>query len=259
MDDMPDLLPASIDQRGDRSIAAPPDESDETSPGRTLGYAALGLFYRSMKRARRRATSVSNRLDRLSRIAVAPLQPITDSSLFQPIRKQVDSLAARGQQELDSLMRDGQIGEQRSRQITQKVLNTVVGGVIEDISSNPQIQILIQQQVEIMAEETPGSPQLDELVRKLADNYINYLNEHPEQVQNLVAGQSISLTAQIREEVNMRLVTGDSLLEMLARRMFRRPPRADLPGPPPEVKEANKQSIFESNLSELQPRQNERN
>jgi hypothetical protein len=222
-----------------------------------LRYATFGLLYRSTKTARRRASSVSKNVDRFSRIAIAPLQQIADSTLFQPIRKQVDSLAARGQQELDSIIRDGQIGEQRSRQTSQRVLNTVVGEVIGDISSNPQIGILIQQQVEILAEESPTLPELDELVRKLADNYINYLNEHPEQVQNLLARQSVSLSTQIREEMNVRMATGDSLLELLARRLFRRLPREELSGPPPEVKARAVQTSIGSNIPRLKAGQDE--
>lgn len=241
MDERQNLLPASVD---------PPDpEYERNSVGAVMRHAALGILYRSMKRARRRADRVSGRVDRLSRMAVAPFKPLADSSLLQPVREQLDTLAERGQQELDKLILDGQMGEERSRQVTQQVLNKVVGEVIGDISSNPQIQVLIQSQVEIMATESPSSSQLDELVRKLADNYINYLNEHPEQVQNLLAGQSVSLSAQIREEINMRMVTGDSLLEMLARRLFRRPPREQLPIPPPEVSAQATQAITDADLS----------
>jgi polyhydroxyalkanoate synthesis regulator phasin len=254
MDDRQKLLPATTD---------PTDKPQNGSEdqGRTaasvLRYAAFGILYRSVKRAQRRAGRVSNRVDHLSRMAVAPLKPLANSSMFKPIREQVDILADRGQQELDRLIGDGQIGEERSRQVSQEVLNSVIGEVIGDISSNPQIQVLIQSQVEIMAAESPSSPQLDDLVRKLADNYINYLNEHPEQVQNLIAGQSLSLTAQIREEVNERMVTGDSLLEMLARRLFRRPPREELPSPPPEVKALVAQTSIESNYPILKAGQHE--
>ncbi len=190
-------------------------------------------------------------------MAAAPLKPFADSSLLEPFREQLDYLAERGQREVDKLIQDGQIGEERSRQVSQQALNVVVGEVIGDISSNPQIQVLIQSQVEIMAAESPSSAQLDELVRKLADNYIDYLNQHPEQVQNLIAGQSLSLTTEIREEINERMVTGDSLLEMLARRLFRRPPREELPGPPPEVKARAAQVRIESDFPILNARQDE--
>lgn len=251
MDDNPELLPASIDRQVVPSNEVLTEERESISPGRSLGYAALGLLYRSAQRANRRAARVTSSIDRLSRLAVAPLQPITDSSLFQPIRKQVDSLAARGQQELDRLIQDGQTGAKRSRQVSQQALNSVVGEVIGDISDNPNIQVLIQQQVEILAAETPTIPELDELVRKLADNYINYLNDHPEQVQNLLARQSVTLSTQIREELNERLVTADSLLEMLVRRLFRRTPRQELPGPPPDVKARATKAILDSDFPRM--------
>lgn len=257
MDERQNLLPASVDPPTESLRESSPPEVEGRSAGAALRYAAFGILYRSVKRAQRRAGRVSNRVDNLSRMAAAPLKPLANSSLFKPIREQVDTLAERGQQELDRLIRDGQIGEERSRQISQKALNTVVGEVIGDISSNPQIQVLIQSQVEIMAAQSPSSAQLDELVRKLADNYIDYLNEHPEQVQNLIAGQSLSLTTEIREELNERMVTGDSLLEMLARRLFRRPPREELPGPPPEVKARAAQVRIESDFPILKAGQDE--
>ena len=43
------------------------------------------------------------------------------------------------------------------------------------------------------------------------------------------------MIGEITDEVRERVVTADSALEALARRLFRRPPRAELPEPPPEV------------------------
>lgn len=279
MDDNQNLLPASAGHPPDTSDESQSYDNGDLSVGSLLRYTAFGLLYRSAIRARRRVASVSGGIDRLSRLAVAPFRPLAESSMLQPLREQVDSLAARGQQELDRMIQDGQLGEQRSRQISEQVLNTVIGEVIGEISSNPQIQVLIQSQVELLAKESPSNPQLDVLVRKLAENYINYLNEHPEQVQSLIrnqgdvyinylnanpesvqtliAGQSLTLTAQIREEVNERMVTGDSLLEILARRLFRRQPREELPGPPPDVKARALQAFMESDLPRLQTGQNE--
>lgn len=74
------------------------------------------------------------------------------------------------------------------------------------------------------------------LIRSQGDTYITYLNQHPQQVQTLIQGQSLSLTSEIVEQVRQRTVTGDSLVEVIARSLLRRPLRSELPGPPPEVK-----------------------
>ena len=131
----------------------------------------------------------------------------------------------------------------------------------------------------MIAKESPSNPQMDELVRKLSDSYINYLQEHPEQiqtfvraqgdnyivylnqnpepVQELVAGQSMSLTSQILDEVNTLLVTIDSLLEMMTRRLFRRAPRDELPGPPHEVRARAVQYQMKSDIQGSGSSQNE--
>ena len=62
-----------------------------------------------------------------------------------------------------------------------------------------------------------------------------YLNAHPEQVQNLVQGQTIGMTTEIMNEVRERAVTADSVVEMLVRRVLGRKQREQLPEPPPEV------------------------
>jgi hypothetical protein len=73
------------------------------------------------------------------------------------------------------------------------------------------------------------------LIKNQADVYIDYLSENPEQVQELVQGQTTSMIGEIADEARERMVTADSALESVARALFRRQPRARLPEPPPEV------------------------
>ena len=78
-------------------------------------------------------------------------------------------------------------------------------------------------------------PNLQKLIRLNGDDYITYLNANPEQVQNLVQGQTIGMTTEIMNEVRARTVTADSTLEMFVRRILGRKQREELPLPPPEV------------------------
>jgi hypothetical protein len=73
-------------------------------------------------------------------------------------------------------------------------------------------------------------------VRQVGDRYIAYLNEHPDDVQNLVQGQAAGMATEVRDDVRTLTVTGDTFLETLARSLFRRTPRENLPPPPPEVR-----------------------
>jgi hypothetical protein len=69
---------------------------------------------------------------------------------------------------------------------------------------------------------------------EIVDEFINMLAEN-EEIKQLVATQGISLVEEVRDNVRGRTVTGDSVVEEVVRRILRRPPREDLPEPPPEV------------------------
>ncbi len=81
----------------------------------------------------------------------------------------------------------------------------------------------------------PHNRQLAKMTyRQIVDEFINQLAENPE-LQDLVAQQGISLAGEARDEVRERTVTADNLMEGIVRRILRRPPRRELPIPPPEV------------------------
>jgi hypothetical protein len=223
-----------------------------------LRHAAIGLLFRTAQTAFQGAAVVAYGAGSLTRKILSPFKPVLNNPLTRSTGSRYNSLVSRGEQEIGGMVRLGQIEEQRSRQMAQDIFNGVVGQVIQNLSDNPQITVLIQTQVNELARSDEDIPQFDELVSKLAgnylaylqehpeelsglvrqagDNYIDYLNENPEQVQDLIQGQSLTLTAEILDEVRERTVTIDSFLEMVARALFRRSPRAELPGPPPQVR-----------------------
>ncbi len=226
--------------------------------GVQLRHAAVGLLFRTAETAFQGAAAVVYGAGSLTRRILSPFKPLLHNSLTRSTESSYNSLVTRGEREIGGTVRLGQVEEQRSRQMAQDIFNRVVGQVIHNLSDNPQITVLIQTQVNELARSQEEIPELDDLVGKLAGNYLTYLQEHPEQleglirkagdsyldylhenpeqVQDLIQGQSLTLTAEIRDEVRERMVTGDSFLEMLARSLFRRSPRAKLPGPPPEVR-----------------------
>lgn len=67
------------------------------------------------------------------------------------------------------------------------------------------------------------------------DFWIDYFAENPE-VVDLVTTQSVSLASEVVEEVRERTVSADNFLESIARSIFRRPQRKELPPPPEEVR-----------------------
>jgi hypothetical protein len=88
---------------------------------------------------------------------------------------------------------------------------------------------------EIGRQVEPEGRRLAEMTyRELVDEFISKLADNPE-LQQLVAQQSISLAAGVRDEVRERTVTSDNVLEGIARRILRRTPRPELAEPPPAV------------------------
>jgi hypothetical protein len=78
-------------------------------------------------------------------------------------------------------------------------------------------------------------PAIQQLIRQQGDAYIDYLNEHPDAVQNLIQGQSVSLASDVLDGVRERTVTADSLAESIVRGLLGRKPRGDLSEPPEQV------------------------
>jgi hypothetical protein len=119
----------------------------------------------------------------------------------------------------------------------QKLVRNQVNAILPTLVKDPTVQLLIQEQANTYLESlgTTLNPKLQALIRQQGDDYIEYLNAHPEQVQNLVQGQTIGITNDIMNEVRERAVTADSVVEMIVRRVLGRKQREQLPAPPPEV------------------------
>ncbi len=75
-----------------------------------------------------------------------------------------------------------------------------------------------------------------EVIQMTVDEWIDSLTHNPE-IRELVEAQGTSLATEVVEEVRERTVSADTFLEGLARSILRRPPRYQLPEPPPEVKQ----------------------
>jgi hypothetical protein len=118
-----------------------------------------------------------------------------------------------------------------------KLVRDQVDGILPTLADDPRIQQLIQKQAGMYLAQLGKTvdPNLQGVIRTHGDDYVQYLNAHPESVQNLVAGQTIGLTTEIMNEVRERAVTADSVVEMVVRRVLGRKQREQLPPPPPEV------------------------
>jgi hypothetical protein len=133
----------------------------------------------------------------------------------------------------------GRIEEPTGRAMVQDPTPQLIDDVVAAFADNAAIQELIRTQAgDYLAYLRDQPEELDDVVQSVGDRYVKYLHdENPDDVQDLIAGQTIGLTTEIADEVRERTVTADSVVEMFVRSLLRRAPRQDLPAPPPEVKQ----------------------
>lgn len=238
------------------SVAAP-DGKGAPDFGKRNQHAAVGFAFRSTDVARKNLKTAVRVSEKAGGIVFAPARRIMNTFPLRPVKNRFEALVARGEAEVEEWVQIGAAEENRSRELARDTVANVVDDVVKFLSTSPALEDLIKTQIDQLAVDLPQTTQIDVLVRVLANNYITYLNENPdevqglirsqgdtylsyldenpEQVQTLIQGQSQSLIEDVTDEVREFMVTGDSFLELLARKLFRRPPRAELPGPPPEV------------------------
>jgi hypothetical protein len=129
--------------------------------------------------------------------------------------------------------------------------NEMISPLVRTLGANPMIkpvnrrfdQLVARGQAEVDRWVKTGRSELGhsrQLVKiattETVDASLEYLSKS-EDVTELVQQQSTGLAAEVIEEMRERTVSGDHLLESIARSLFRRKPRGALPPPPLEVRE----------------------
>lgn len=196
-----------------------------------LRHAALGLTFRTVEVARRGTSAVLG----AAGLALKPVKAVMTSSASTYPAGPLDRLVEKGRAELEGLIQFGAEEEQRSKELTETTFNKAVVGITDYFGDNPQVQGLIRAQVDLLSKDIDQVPQLDVLVRVLVNNYIEYLNENPQVVEELLTEQSLGLASEFMEVVRFYAVTVDSMLEMIVRRILRRADRSEIPKPSPQV------------------------
>ncbi|MCA9951612.1 MAG: hypothetical protein KDE48_18305 [Anaerolineales bacterium] len=167
----------------------------ETAEDR-VRYAAVGFLFDQQAWLRRNLKTVVVLLDNAIEVAERASQPVVQSRIAAPITNPL-------MHRYEKLVEKGQSNLARWTQI---------GRANEPVSR--ELARRTYQEI------------IDEFIEDLADN---------EELQDLVAQQSLGLASEVRDEIRERTVTGDNVLEGIVRRIMRRTPRAELPIPPPEV------------------------
>jgi hypothetical protein len=121
-------------------------QTDELSRSDRFRYAMVGLIFdtndsisRGLGKADRLSLRVGGWLDRLT-------SPVYSSRLLSPIRNRMDNLAQRGQNEVDRWIEIGRKEEKLSRELTNRAFTEQVDRSIDYLTSNPEVQELVQSQ-----------------------------------------------------------------------------------------------------------------
>ena len=208
----------------------------------------------------------------VDRVAEPLVKPLDEMGVTAAVKKPVSAVTDRVEQAAGTLEARGRSGLILGNNAVAYTLDGIISSVLDYLADNPEVtslidaqvarilpvlgenpavQQLVRRQVEAILPELVNDPQVQAgqyiqylnqnpdqvqpLIRTQGDTYIDYLNAHPTSVQNLVQGQSLSLAGQMRDEVRERTVTGDSVVDAIVRGIFRMKPREDLPSPDADI------------------------
>lgn len=86
------------------------------------------------------------------------------------------------------------------------------------------------------SQEFAGRVMAEHALEDSVDWLMNYIAQNPD-IRNLVQQQAIGFSEEITVGVRERAITSDNVIDGLLRKLLRRTPRSDLPGPPEEVQQ----------------------
>ena len=213
------------------------DDAPDESRAALARQALIGLLFEAYGAASRSASAAGRLAATTGRFWGSVLDPVLRSRLLKPVRLPSEYLLERGAQELERWARIGRAEEQRSREVTRRLMMIPVEDIVAYLKTNPELEQLVQAQAQSLLDELADDPRLSSVIRKQGDLYVDHLQDHPQAVQELVRGQSVGMAEELANSVRQRTVSADDLLERFVRTVLGRRPRKDLPDPPPEVLE----------------------
>lgn len=187
------LQAAQADLEAGTELAASDVVAEDATMRELLGYMAVGTFVRGQKRLSRGIERSLRFSARATGRALGLFDRLTDNPLGQPVRRPVEKLLWNLVQEGERSVREGRRETQNARLLAIRSLGDITNDAVDAISANPELTALIRR---IVAQQGAG----------FADTVVD----------------------------NTRQVTStaDGLVEGVARRIFLRKPRRELPPSP---------------------------
>lgn len=120
-----------------------PIEEDELV---RLRYALVGLVFDAQETFWRNVSLWARAADRSVRVSGRVAQPVTNSFVFNPLRRRYENLIKRGEDRLARWTTHGRVEEQPSRELARRTYNEVIDEFIDRLADNPQLQAVITKQ-----------------------------------------------------------------------------------------------------------------
>jgi len=142
----PDILEPPVATDDFTQYPFPDYQGEKETQGEHLRYAVIGLIFDANDTVRKGLESVDKLSIRAGGLLDRLASPVYGSRFFSPIRHRVDNLAQRGQYEVDRWIELGRREEKRSRELANKAFTAQVDNSIQYLTSNPEVQELVQSQ-----------------------------------------------------------------------------------------------------------------
>jgi hypothetical protein len=136
--------------------SSPSGQNQKSGAVETLRFALIGLLFETQERARKSAANLG-RIERwVGRLADPWLRTsgvIYHISVLSPARRRYEQLVSRGEAELARWVALGRVEDAHSRALAQVAFDKTVDEYIEYLTTNPEVQELVQQQSTGLANE----------------------------------------------------------------------------------------------------------
>lgn len=118
---------------------------DETEVDR-LRYALVGFIIESQARVRRTIPLIARLVDMSLDASGRVTRPIRNSFIGRPLQSRYDYLTALGEESLARWVNIGRRTEPESRRLARMTYREIIDEFISDLSQNPELQSVVQQQ-----------------------------------------------------------------------------------------------------------------